>query len=80
MAVHGVRPRGEVIAAIRKGRGESRSSLAKRAGISYKHLHGIEVGRHKVSEEALNRIATALAVGVVTITAPDEADAKDGAA
>lgn len=64
--------------AIRIRRGEKRSSLAGRCGISYKHLYGIERDYqvNRPSIEVLHRIATALDVEVAEVMedAPKEED------
>jgi len=64
-------PRGKAIEAMRVKRGEKRSDFAKRVGISYKHLHGIECGRHGAARETLHRIADALVVDVSLVMAAD---------
>lgn len=63
------KPRGANIKAIRISRGEKRSSLAGRCGISYKHLYGIE-REYEVNQpsiEVLHRIATALDVDIADV-------------
>jgi transcriptional regulator with XRE-family HTH domain len=71
-------PRGRVIEAIRVKRGEKRSDFARRVGISYKHLYGIENGHTTAARETLHRIADALVVDVAMVM---EAEPKqDGAA
>lgn len=74
------KPRGENIRDIRVRRGEKRSALAARVGISYKHLYGIERGypENPPSIEVLHRIATALDVDVAEVMAdePNEDDAE----
>lgn len=70
------KPRGENIRDIRVRRGEKRSALAERVGISYKHLYGIERGypENPPSIEVLYRIANALGVGIADVMASDDED------
>lgn len=60
--------------AIRISRGEKRSALAERCGISYKHMYGIEQGYavNQPSIEVLHRIANALEVEIDQVLANDE--------
>lgn len=53
-------PRRERIEALRNGKKLSRTALAAQVGISYKHLWGIERGRHDANPDILCRIALAL--------------------
>ncbi len=73
------KPRGDNIKDIRVRRGEKRSALAERVGISYKHLYGIERGypENPPSIEVLHRIATALGVGIADVMASDEDDEEE---
>ena len=73
------KPRGENIREIRVRRGEKRSALAERVGISYKHMYGIERGypENPPSIEVLHRIATALDVNIADVMASDEDDEEE---
>lgn len=73
------KPRGENIRDIRVRRGEKRSALAERVGISYKHLYGIERGypENPPSIEVLYRIANALDVDIADVMAADEDEDGD---
>lgn len=73
------KPRGENIRDIRVRRGEKRSALAKRVGISYQHMYGIErdYPENPPSIEVLHRIATALGVGIADVMASDDEDDED---
>lgn len=62
------KPNGPVIQAKRKDRGWKRTELAKRVGCSYKHIYGIESGRHPAAEELLIRIARELGTSLDDIT------------
>jgi transcriptional regulator with XRE-family HTH domain len=73
------KPRGENIRDIRVRRGEKRSALAERVGISYKHLYGIERGypENPPSIEVLHRIATALDVNIADVMADEPTEDDD---
>lgn len=73
------KPRGENIRDIRVRRGEKRSALAERVGISYKHLYGIERGypENPPSIEVLYRLANALEVDIADVMASDDEDDED---
>lgn len=57
-------PKRDNIKATRIRRGIKRPTLALMAEISYKHMWGIEEGKHPVSIEVLHRIANALEVDI----------------
>lgn len=58
---------GQNIRALRLKRGLTQEELAENAGINYKHLSDIELGKYNVSIDYLNKIAHALVTSIETL-------------
>lgn len=67
-------PRRDNIRSFRQGLGMKRPELARRVGISYKHMWGIEEGNHTAAVETLQLIADQLGVDIKHVVVPAAAD------
>lgn len=65
-------PRRSEIERIRKRKGMKRRALADAIECSYKHIWGIERGKHPAAEETLQRIAIELGVELEQVMVRDE--------
>lgn len=63
--------------ALRRSKGWSQEELADRAGLHRTYISGVERGVRNPTLTVLDRIATALGVGIGDLTAPLDTPAPD---